>query len=155
MFGVMSLANPAWGQPPTRSVKNVDEKGRVPYQTTQLIITSTCSFNSILYFCDHTLPAVPAGKRLVVEHITMFAALASGVPDSLRFLNPVSNGTLFWVQPTFTPRAIDSAHSFLDRPVHVYYEPGQSPMIRLQTTGQPVSVEFTVHGYLIDAENDA
>jgi hypothetical protein len=154
MFGVMSLASPVWGEQPIRQVKNVDEKGRIPYQTTQLIITSTCSFNGILYFCEHVLPTVPASKRLVVEHVSMFAALSSGAPDSLRFINPVSNGTLSWVQPTFSPRATISTHFFLDRPVHVYYEPNQVPSIRFSSSGPPVSIEFSVHGYLIDAEND-
>ena len=154
MCGLMMLATPELTQAqrplPT---KNVDEKGRIPYQIEQLLITSTCSSNGILYFCDHSLPAVPAGKRLVIEHVTMFAALATGVPDSFRFMHPVFLGTLFWVQPTFTPRAINGAHFFLDRPVTVYYEGGQEPMVRLQTTGQPISVEFTIHGYLIDAVN--
>jgi hypothetical protein len=153
MFGVMSLASPVWAEQPIRQVKNVDEKGRIPYQTEQLISTSTCSFNGVLYFCSHALPVVPAGKRLVVEHVTMFAALSSGDPDSLRFIDPITNGTLSWVQPTFSPRPSLPTHFFLDRPVHVYYEPNQVPSIRFSSTGQPVSIEFTVHGYLIDAVN--
>lgn len=151
--GVLSLASPERVQAQIRPAytKNVDEKGRIPYQTEQLIITSTCTFNGFLYFCNHELPAVPAGKRLVIEQVTMFAALASGDPDSFRFIDAVSNGTLAWIQPTFSRRPTIPTHFFLDRPVHVYYEPNQTPSIRFSASGQPLSIEFTVHGYLIDA----
>jgi hypothetical protein len=155
MCGLVLLASPETTQAQIRPVytKNLDEKGRAPYQIEQLFIVSSCTFNGILYFCDHTMPAVPAGKRLVIEHITMFAALAGGVPDSVRFMHPVFFSTVFWIQPTFTTRAISGTHFFLDRPTNVYYEAGQTPILRLQTTGQPQSVEFTIHGYLIDAVN--
>jgi hypothetical protein len=131
--------------------KNLDEKGRVPYQAAVLVITSACSTNGILYFCDQTLPTVPTGKRLVLEHVSMFVALASGVPDMVRFLDPFTHGTRAYVQPTFTTRSIAASHFLLDRPVHVYYEPDQTPIMRIQTTGQPVSIELTAQGYLIDA----
>jgi hypothetical protein len=83
----------------------------------------------------------------------MFMALASGSPDSVRFINPVSNSTLYWLQPTFTPRATIATHFFLNQEVLAYYEPSQVPQLRFSSTGQPVSIELTVHGYLIDAVN--
>jgi hypothetical protein len=97
------------------------------------------------------LPTVPTGKRLVLEHVSMFVALASGIPDLVRFSDPLTFRTRAYVQPTFTTRSIFPNHFFLDRPVHVYYGPDESPLFRLQMTGQPVSIEVTVQGYLIDA----
>ena len=117
-----------------------------------LVDPSTCTFNSVLYFCQVSLPAVPDGQRLIVEHVTTFWALSAGVPDSLRFLDS-NNATLFWVQPTFTPRAITNTHFFLDRSVVVYYEPTTSPTLLLAMTAPPASIEVTLAGYLISATN--
>src|SRR5262245_48414484 len=77
------------------------DDSQTPYQVSTNIIPSTCTFNSVLYFCDVKFPAVPAGKRLVIEHVSLFVALNAGNPDSVRFRNS-SNGTAFWVQPIFT-----------------------------------------------------
>jgi hypothetical protein len=153
--GVMCLAFPECAQAQIRPVytKNVDEKGRIPYQVAELVLTSACSTNGLLFFCERQLPAVPAGKRLVIERLTMFLALASGSPDLVRFVNPVTNGTLSYVQPSFTQRVISAAHFFLNQEVLAFYEPGQTPAVRVQATGQPVSIEITVQGYLIDAVN--
>lgn len=145
-------ADQAMAQVRAAYTKNVDEPGRRPYQLAASFIPSSCSTNGILYFCALDLPAVPTGKRLVVEHISMFVAVSGGTPDLLRFRNQNFN-TLFWVQPTFTPRVNFPGQFFLDRPVDVYYEPDDTPNVGLQLTA-PLSVaEITVHGYLIDAVN--
>lgn len=133
-------------------VKNVDERGREPYQVQALVNTSTCTFNSVLYFCQLPFPAVPDGQRLILEHVTTFWALTAGEPDSLRFLDS-NNATVFWVQPTFTPRVNNATHFFLDRPVTVYYEPTTSPTLLLAMTAPPSSIEVTLTGYLISATN--
>ena len=133
------------------NTKNVDQPGRSPYQVTSLFSPSSCTFNSVLYFCPLSFPVVPAGKRLIIEHISMFVAeSAGGSPDSLRFLNSF-NGTAFWVQPTFTPRVGTPDHSFLDRPVLVYYDSGENPNVLLAVTKVLAAAEMSVQGYLIDA----
>jgi hypothetical protein len=132
--------------------KNVDEPGRTPYQTSNIFSPSSCSFNSVLYFCPLPLPTVPAGKRLIIEHVSIFVALNAGVPDSLRLQNSFNNN-IFWVQPTFTQRALTPTHFFLDRQVLAYYEPGDTPKLLLAATGSLAAAEATVHGYLIDATN--
>jgi hypothetical protein len=146
------IANQAAAQPRAALTKNVDEPGRRPYQVEGSIIPSTCSFNSVLYFCRVDFPVVPTGKRLVVEHVSTFVVVDGGSPDSLRFMTPLG-GTAFWVQPIFTPRVNIAGHFFLDRPVVVYYEPGDTPQVLLQLTAPPIVAQFTVHGYLIDATN--
>jgi len=132
--------------------KNVDEPGRATYQVSGLFVPSDCAFNGSLYSCSLTLPVVPAGKRLVIEHVSMFVALDNGSPDALRFLATPS-GTAFFVQPTFTPRASNANHFFLDRSVLVYQEPGTTPSVLLTLTGLPSSAQLTVHGHLIGAAN--
>jgi hypothetical protein len=124
----------------------------VPYQTSNLFIPSSCTFNSVLYFCDVALPAVPAGQQLMVEHVSLFVAVDSGSPDSVRFLNS-NHGTALWVQPVFTPRVNNPNHFFLDRSVTVYYTSGDTPHVLLALTAPLSSAEVTVHGKLSTAAN--
>jgi hypothetical protein len=157
-FGLVGLtmhlsAEPAMAQVRAALTKNVDEPGRMPFTENPLVLTSTCTFNSVLYFCRVNFSAVPAGKRLVVEHISSFIALsATGSPDSIRFIDRFG-GTAEWVQPTFTTRVNTTSHFFLDRPTLVYYEPGDTPQVLVATTVQPTVVEVILHGYFIDAAN--
>jgi len=84
--------------------------------------------------------------------VTTFWALTAGQPDSLRFPDS-SNATLFWVQPTFTPRVNNSTHFFLDRSVVVYYEPTTTPTLLLAITAPPSSIQVTLAGRLSSATN--
>lgn len=155
LVGLMVPLTPAPASAQVRAAltKNVDEPGRMPFQASALFAPSACSFNSVLYFCSVSFPAVPAGKRLIIDYVTHFVALAApGSPDSLRFQDR-NNGNLFWVQPTYTPRALTPSHFFLDRPVHVYYEAGDTPKVLMAITQQLAASEITVSGYFIDATN--
>lgn len=146
VLGNVTVVNP---QPlPVTGNVNVS---RTPYQVTGSFLPGSCTFNGFLHFCPLSLAAVPEGKRLVIEHVSLFVAQdAGGSPDSLRFLDQF-NGTVFFVQPTFTPRVNTPNHSFLDRPVLVYYEAGDTPNILLQLTTALSSAQMTVQGYMIDA----
>ena len=133
-------------------VKNVDERGREPYQVQAEVDPSACTSNGVLHFCQVSFPAVPDGERLIVEHLSSFWDLTAGNPDSLRFLDG-NGGTIFWVQPTFTTRASNSTHFFLERSVDVYYEPTTTPTLLLAMTASPSVIQVTLHGYLISATN--
>lgn len=159
-FGIVGIglvlvlhAGSAAAQTRAALTKNVDEPGRTPYQQSQIFSPSACTFNSVLYFCRLAFPSIPNGKRLVLEHASIFVAETdSGAPDSLRFLNAF-NGTALWVQPAFTPRVNTPSHFFLERDVLVYYEGGEIPTVLLAVTAPLAAAEMTVHGYLIDASN--
>jgi len=149
---VLALVAGLDARPLRAADKKNAEPAWVPYQTSNLFIPSSCTFNSVLYFCDVALPAVPAGQQLMVEHLSLFVALDSGSPDSVRFLNS-NHGTALWVQPVFTPRVINPNHFFLDRSVTVYYNSGDTPHVLLALTAPLSSAEVTVHGKLSNVAN--
>jgi hypothetical protein len=59
-------AEPLWAQARAALVKNIDERGRVPFQA-----TGACSAPSFPGSCDVIFSAVPSGKRLVIEHVNV------------------------------------------------------------------------------------
>ena len=137
-------------------VKNVDEPGRQPYQSMVEFNTSIpdCPINS---FCIVGFPVVPAGKRLIVQHVTVLIAVASGgQPNYLAFGDSFSTntGNVAIVQPNFTQGSsvLGSFFWFLDRDVHVYYEAGGTPKLKVGASANFAFVgNASLHGYLIDA----
>ena len=149
VLGVIAVAAGLSARPALAAAKKKDAPKWDPYQLTALFLPSACTFNSVLYFCRVDLTPVPAGQLLTIEHVSLFVALNSGSPDSVRFLN--SNGNAFWVQPTFTQR-VNASHYFLDRDVLVYYAGGDVPHILLAVTTPLAAAEVTVHGKLTTAD---
>jgi hypothetical protein len=139
-------------------VKNVDEPGRVPYQQMVefSIAAPTCPVTS---FCIVSFNAVPAGKRLVVEHLSMLIGVAGGgQPNLLAFGDQFSTntGNVAIVPPRFTPGVPVSGVVFwsLNEPVRVYYEAGQVPKVKVNaSTNFGFVANASLHGYLIDASN--
>ena len=68
-------ALPAAAQTRAALVQSVDEPARNPYQ--ERIFGITCSGMTA---CSFNFAAVPAGKRLVITHISGFVDTATGVP---------------------------------------------------------------------------
>jgi len=136
-------------------MKNVDEPGRMPYQ--HEVDTSAAECFPFICFID--FPAVPAGKRLVVQHVTaaVFVA-AGGQPDFFAFGDSpvVTSHNIAVIQPVFTPETITGLTVWLlDRDVRVYYEPGTVPRLKIFASA-PLNTaisNYTLHGYLIDATN--
>jgi hypothetical protein len=157
ILGVFTV-DKAMAQTRPAYTKNVDEPGRIPYQYAVDFQsgTSACVTNS---FCIVPFPAVPAGKRLVVEHLTVFAAVSGGgIPNLLAFGdNFVTNqNNVFIIPPTFTPSVTSLGATFyaLERPVRVYYEPGTTPKVKIGASANfAFTCNMTLHGYLIDASN--
>jgi hypothetical protein len=81
LFGAFSttpaLAQRGGAPPQGQLVQNVDERGRNPYQETQI---TTCGGTQ---HCNFTFLAVPAGKRLVLTHVSGFVDVVGGTfPNS-------------------------------------------------------------------------
>ncbi|HEY2381327.1 MAG TPA: hypothetical protein VGK48_09120 [Terriglobia bacterium] len=138
--------------------KNVDEAGRLPYQHEVDVSpgSSACPSSS---FCFVDFPAVPAGKRLVVQHITALVGVASGgQPNLFAFGDDftTNTGNIAIIQPTFTqgPTILGANFWSLDKDITVYYEPGTAPRLKISASaGMAFVSNFTLHGYLIDAVN--
>ncbi len=138
--------------------KNVDEPGRLPYQAEVDFGGSCFGGNS---FCIVAFPPVPAGKRLVVEHVTALAFVRNGGQVNLFAFgdgNSTNTGNVALLQPTFSALYAADAFEFawsIDKPIKLYYEPGTTPKVKIQASvgfGAFAS-NMTLHGYLIDAAN--
>ncbi|WP_347985844.1 hypothetical protein [Methylomonas sp. AM2-LC] len=141
-------------------VKNVEQPGRLPYQQTvqfNSIIGNCNTFSGNTNACLVSFNAVPAGKRLVVEHVTLLIATTGGAPNLVAFGEDLSTNTgiVAVIKPDFSAGINISGSTFwnLDREARVYYEPGTTPKIKILVPGSIVGFDSsaTVHGYLIDA----
>jgi hypothetical protein len=146
----VTVVNPATGPGLTSSV---DDPGRIPYQAQHKFATGDCL--SALFQCIFNFPAVPAGKRLVAQHIVVSAVLSSGTEADARIVIGDVVGSHFFVPTVVTP----SGTSVLgDQSVQVYVDGGSSFQAGVFTDGAfaidpalgvPV-VLMTVTGYLLD-----
>lgn len=139
--------------------KNVDERGRAPYEMYVEFSRFGCSFNCAnfgnfgsIYLFD--APAVPAGKRLVVEQVTgrlpsnstadISVALQSQVVISLQFVK--------WAY--FGPFQTQSNTVAFRSDAFATYGPGEQPHFHLVLPDENNIIGFvTLSGYLIDANN--
>jgi len=125
------------------TVKNVDEKGRNPYMQTTF---QNCGTNSGL--CDLYFPAVPAGKRLVVEHVSANIGLNPGSALNATFLG--APGGVFFSLPGHAMATATLVG--VNEQVLAYYEAGQAPLYRLAfaAAGDSGVVSAVISGYLVD-----
>ena len=123
-------------------IKNVDEKGRTPYQQ---FSQQFCSTSPV---CTVGLPAVPAGKRLVVEHVNVEVIPEPGSIADLTTLTGATSGG-FW---TFAGEKMATNSVAVNAPVLAYFEAGQAPGVNVlwgvETGSGLVNVALT--GYLVD-----
>ncbi len=144
----------------TPTVKNMDAPGRTPYQHMIEFSTYQSDECPLPSYCAIPFPAVPAGKRLVVEHVTMLIAVHDGQPGLLAFgdTNVTNSGNQAIISNAFTNTGVNASPDIpffsLDRPVRVYYEAGATPRLKLVTTGGTITFKgnASIHGYLIDAD---
>ena len=129
------------GQPIT--VKNLDEKGRNPYQQSG---ATGCNGSGL---CDFAFPAVPAGKRLVIEHVSANVNPNPGVGVNGTFLEGAGGFTVFSLPGTSmaTPELIA-----VNQTVLAYFDAGQTPFYRVawSTSSNPGAFQVTISGYLVD-----
>lgn len=141
-------------------MKNTDEPGRQPYQYTVAFFPSGGGCSGSI--CSFAFPPVPLGKRLVIQHVSIFAYVTGSAPPNFLAFRTGAGGVtnsnnLAIVQPAFLagPPAAGTPTWLLDRDVLVYYEPGATPTLRIDAPANFANFESnaTVHGYLIDATN--
>lgn len=124
-------------------VKNVDEKGRSPYM--QLLFRSCPSGGNGA--CELIFPPVPAGKRLVVEHVNAGITFATG---GLR-LSALTGGPnvllLLPARPVSDPSILAVNEQTL-----AYFESGQSPTYRISvnSVSDVPALNATLSGYFVD-----
>lgn len=124
-------------------VKNVDERGRVPYTSSASCFGPDLGFGAD---CNLTFTQVPANMRLVLEHITAEMRLGPG-GKPWRCLAP---GGYF--APTFVGTApvggAQPDYWALNQVILAYFEPGATPSAQVLTT-KKVNIDMTIDGYLV------
>lgn len=139
-------------------VKNLDEPGREPYQQTVQIpeANSGCPGSP----CDSTFtfPAVPANKRLVIQHVSANLILFSGSFPFSATLGPTGPGNplpLGGHQLLLTLQGSGQGFDFwiTSQQVTFYVDPLQQPTIDVTSdpahTPQSVAINATITGYLV------
>jgi hypothetical protein len=117
-------AQPALAQTRAALVQSVDEPGRSPYQETLSDLscrgTTVCSFN---------FTTVPAGKRLVLTHISGYVDTGVGtLPNG--FVQSSFGGSQYATLPFTGVRGPNSAlgtRIFVNHGVQAFFGPGETP----------------------------
>jgi hypothetical protein len=126
----------------TAIMRLVDEPGRIPYQ----VKVASAQGQS-----DPVLPVVPAGRRLVIEHLS---ARSFGPPGSMLGMFKAQRGSFEAVYPMSFAGTSDGAGDLWvgNASTKLYLDAGQSLQF-IQETARPVfdspSLQVTVTGYLI------
>ena len=144
--GINNTPNVAVANDAAHPVKtsSVDDPGRTPYQFFKNL--QPCSGT----VCQATTPAVPAGKRLVVQHVSAFGALTS--PGNTIEVVASTNSAVI---STFAPQVFGNpgAQGFaFDQTVLGYADAGDAVTVFISTNGSfnEAASDFVVTGYLID-----
>jgi hypothetical protein len=143
-------AKPLLAQIRAALVKNIDEPGRTPYQSSQFCSTPG---NTV---CSADLTPVPAGKRLIVQHLSGLVSCQSINANCELQFNYVLLGTkgqfsFIGGDAAYAPMQT-SANSLtaINQDVRLYVEPGGVPEYQMIFNSGPVAANVTITGYLVD-----
>ncbi len=130
-------------------VKIVDQPGRIPYQ--EYVEKSAGDFATCTTdHCALQFPQVPAGKRLVIEHLSVVVQTA-GQTDALLSVEATPtepNLSLGLIEERWSPQLLLGHRS-----LRYYVEPERVPFVNVlvRTPGTFSFGTATVIGYLVDA----
>jgi hypothetical protein len=131
-------------------VKNIDERGRVPY----MLQTQCDGGPGPTSQCAASFPAVPANRRFVVEYINGDLAVMH-TQFSGAFLEVPSVGPSFIFLASHFE--LTNANNYdlysVSMPVVLYYEAGQMPVVHIHASSlgnDPALGSLTLSGYLVD-----
>jgi hypothetical protein len=166
VFGVLAVSGTeASAQIRPALTKNVDERGRAPWETrSQILPGSGCyqvsdcfNYSEIGRSFTFDLKPVPAGKRLILESASGGFTNGSGGTIQIELSGPrtsiVFDGDK-WIfgGPFFTGTAFDSL--VFNANLHATFGPGETPKVRVSANPNALGYSVIVfNGYLIDATN--
>jgi hypothetical protein len=146
----VTVVNPATNPAVTSSV---DDPGRIAYQAQASARTDSGGCSSVFSACTFTSPVVPAGKRLVIQHVALQVSLAvppvpSGVVVIIRNANAPEPSLL----SSFVVPLIQSIASG-DQAVQFYVDGGGSFVTDVDLIGgNPIGADINFTGYLLDCK---
>ena len=141
-------AKPLMAQIRAAIVKNIDERGRTPYQ-----VNLHCQTPS-LSFCTANGVVVPAGKRLVLTGINGVVVVNSqltGFDLTITFTGGPVGFLVFLQPPTFLYNDGTYNHYQFSQPLTNYVDAGGTPVWEVSTVNSNgVAIDGTMTGYLVD-----
>ena len=136
LAGLAMLASSIQGANAATPVTNIDEPGRIPYSSFQ----SVSPGQTVIAF-----PVVPAGHRLVIQHVSANLGFQSRVNNQVEV--SVNNGS-----SSFLAQFSTSLVRF-DQPVQLYVNGGAAPEVIVLADSGFTRVSFggiTLIGYLLN-----
>jgi len=127
---------------------NIDDPGRIPYWSA---VSAICNGT----VCTGTFNAIPAGHRLVIQHVAGDMTTEDSTTDATRVLISFSNKFQFDSFPT-TPFVSGVFVGAFDQPVEFIVDAGQTPIVQVHSgvlqmdTFDPVLI-----GYEVDCTKNA
>ncbi len=122
---------------------NVEDPGRIPYQA---VVLGKCNGTA----CSATFNAIPAGHRLVVQHVSAQITTLDPVPDGTRVWAGLGNKVQFtsFAASPFIPGVFLGS---FDQPVQFYVDGGQTPVMDIKIgVSQFDTFVPTLIGYELD-----
>lgn len=138
------FAKPLLAQVRAAIVSNMDDPGRVAYQS---INSQGCGSN----ICRFTFGPVPAHHRLVVQRLSLFLFFTTATaPSYLQFVvesPPASPGFVMGLAPA----PVSAGLNAFDVPVQFYMDEGQSFQVVVEDSGPSIGFSHvTAVGYMLD-----
>jgi hypothetical protein len=145
-------ATPLLAQVRAALVQNVDDPGRIAYQSAITGLTSQICQP----FCTFNFSPVPNGYRLVVQHVSgSFIANGNSNSASVLLFGATPSGPNFQSVNFFVPAApaIFGGGVAFDQPVITYFDSGRTPQVSVSLSGGPSDgaiQQMNVYGYLLN-----
>ncbi len=148
----------SFGQTRPALVRDVDEPGRVPYQSAIFLSPndSRCSGGAATAFsCDVTFPGVPSGKRLVIQHASASQVVNSAF-EAVATIRADASGLRIEIPATgHVPLAGGKINLVFTQTVHGYVEAGDTLRMVIGTAGAGIDNSsfgriYFISGYLVD-----
>jgi len=140
---LVEVVNPSTSPVPTSTV-NVTDPGRIAYETTA---SSLCTVG--ISFCSIEFPSVPAGHRLVIQHVSGSAQFNADPGDVTAVL--AGNQDPFDIN-FLVPTATTDLRSF-DQSVLAYVNSGNNWILQVKASNASASVtslSLSASGYELD-----
>ena len=127
-------------------VRDLDNPARQPVQK-----SSFCSAG-IGFGCSATIYTVPAGKRLVIEYVSMSANVAPGLVGQLLVQTILDGELVSFGLPLSSPSGIGAAGVRVAQALRLYADPGTNVVVVGSRDGLVSSADFlfALSGYLVD-----
>jgi|GEM_PF-3574193 len=141
LAGLAMLASPIHGAFGATEVRNDDDPGRIPYQS----VVQQGTAGQLFKF---GFPAVPAGHRLVIQHISG-GLLFQAPPSHSAQVEVTVNGQI--AASFFAPFILTSVK--FDQPVQLYVDAGEVPTVVVEGDNGLVPAvrgSLILTGYLLD-----